>query len=237
MKRFLDPTVLLFLVIMAFMAITGGRFSSPQAWLIHTLMILPGIVIGLSFHEFAHAYSAYKLGDMTPKFQGRVTVSPMSHMDPVGIIALIFVGFGWGIPVQINPNNFKKPRRDELIVALSGVTTNFILAFLFMGAVKLIHVLAVGFTVSSLGQVVVEVLLYVVQINLILMVFNLLPVPPLDGFSILTEVFHLKRTDWYYRIYDKGMIILLILIILGVINRVLLPTVNFLYGMLFGIFF
>ena len=158
-------------------------------------------------------------------------------MDPVGIIALIFVGFGWGIPVQINPNNFKKPRRDELIVALSGVTTNFILAVLFMGAVKLLHVLAVGFTVSSLGQVVVEVLLYVVQINLILMVFNLLPVPPLDGFSILTEVFHLKRTDWYYRIYDKGMIILLILIILGVVNRVLLPTVNFLYGMLFGIFF
>ena len=82
MKRFLDPTALLFIVILAFISITGGRFQSPQAWFIHTLMILPGIVIGLSFHEAAHAFSAYKLGDNTPKFQGRVTINGISIPQP-----------------------------------------------------------------------------------------------------------------------------------------------------------
>lgn len=237
MKRFLDPTAIIFLVIMAFTAISGGRFSSPQDWIFHTLMIFPGIIIGLSFHEFAHAFVAYRLGDMTPKLQGRVTISPLAHIDPIGMIALVFIGFGWGIPVQINPRNFKKPRRDEFLVAIAGVTTNLILAIIFMGMVRLLTSFGAEFAGSSLGGIIVEVLLYVVQINLILMVFNLLPIPPLDGFNIIGEVFNLKRSEWYYKIYDKGMIILLILIILGLVERVLLPAVNFLYQLLFGIFF
>ena len=237
MKRFLDPTAIIFLVIMGVTAITSGRFSSPQAWIFNTLMILPGIVIGLSFHEFAHALVAYKLGDVTPKLQGRVTISPLAHMDPVGMIALIFIGFGWGIPVQINPRNFKKPRRDEFLVAIAGVTTNFILAFIFTGGVRVFVALGGEFASSSLGGTIVEVLLYVVQINLVLMVFNLLPIPPLDGFNIVGEVFNLKRYDWYYKIYNKGMIILLIFIVLGLAERILFPTVNFLYQFILGIFF
>lgn len=222
---------------MAFTAISGGRFSSPQDWIIHTLMIFPGIIIGLSFHEFAHAYVAYRLGDMTPKLQGRVTISPLAHIDPIGMIALVFIGFGWGIPVQINPRNFKKPRRDEFLVAIAGVITNFILAFIFMGGARLLASFGGEFAWSSLGGVIFEILLYVVQINLILMVFNLMPIPPLDGFNIITEVFNLKRKEWYYKVYDKGMIILLVFIILGLVERILLPTVNFFYQLLFGIFF
>ena len=106
-----------------------------------------------------------------------------------------------------------------------------------MGAVRLLTSFGAEFAGSSLGGIIVEVLLYVVQINLILMVFNLLPIPPLDGFNIIGEVFNLKRSEWYYKIYDKGMIILLILIILGLVERVLLPAVNFLYQLLLGIFF
>lgn len=237
MKRLFNPVSLLFLAILAVNAITSGRFNSFQDWALHTLMILPAIAIGLSFHEFAHAFSAYKLGDMTPKQQGRVTINPLAHMDPIGMLALVFIGFGWGIPVEINPRNFKKRRRDELIVALSGVTTNFIIAFLFMGIVKLVYVLALPFAYSSLGQVIIEVLLYVVQINLILMIFNLLPIPPLDGFSVLTEIFNLKETNFYWKIYDKGMIILLGLIILGFLGAILFPALNFFYGMLWKIFF
>ncbi|MFA5638054.1 MAG: site-2 protease family protein [Anaerovoracaceae bacterium] len=237
MKRFLDPTALLFIVILAFISITSGRFQSPQAWFIHTLMILPGIVIGLSFHEAAHAFSAYKLGDNTPKFQGRVTISPRSHIDPIGMVALFFIGFGWGVPVQINPFNFKKRRRDEMIVALSGVTMNFIIAFLFMGLVKLLYTLSLPFLYTSFGSVTVDVLLYVVQINLILMVFNLMPVPPLDGFSVLTQVFNLEKREWYGKVYNKGMTILLILIVFGVLGRVIFPSVNFLYTFLYRLFF
>ena len=91
-------------------------------------MMLPGIIIGLAFHEFAHAAVAFKLGDPTPKMQGRVTINPLAHIDPVGLAALLFAGFGWGVPVQINPSNFKKRRRDELLVSLAGVTMNLVIA-------------------------------------------------------------------------------------------------------------
>ena len=161
MRRFLNPISIIFLVVMTVTAITGGRFSSPLEWIMHTLMILPGIIIGLSFHEFAHAFVAYKLGDSTPKLQGRVTLSPLAHIDPIGMIALVFIGFGWGIPVQINRRNFKKPRRDEFLVAIAGVTTNLILATIFMGLARLLLVFGGEFAWSSLGGVIFEVLLYI----------------------------------------------------------------------------
>ncbi len=237
MMRFLNPMTLIFLAIMLFSSLTSGRFENPQAWLMSTLLMMPAILIGLSFHEFAHAYVANKLGDPTPKYQGRVTVNPMAHVDPIGIICLIFLGFGWGLPVQINPRYFKNTRRDEFLVAISGITLNFILAIVFAGLVKLIEVFALGFAMSSMGEIVVEVLLYVVKINLVLMVFNLLPVPPLDGFNIITQVFNLKQNELYYKIYDKGMIILLVLILFNITDVLIFPALNFFYSLVMGIFF
>lgn len=222
---------------MVFSALTSGRFASPQIWLMNTLMMMPAILIGLSFHEFGHAFVANKLGDPTPKNQGRVTINPFAHVDPIGMICLIFLGFGWGLPVQINPRNFKNTRRDEFLVAISGVTLNFILAIAFAGLVKLIEVFALGFAMSSLGGVLIEVLLNVVKINLVLMIFNLLPVPPLDGFNIITQVFNLKQNDLYYKIYDKGLIILLILIIFNITDIFIFPALNFFYNLVIGIFF
>lgn len=237
MMRFLNPMTLLFLALMLFSSMTSGRFENPQTWLMSTLLMMPAILIGLSFHEFAHAYVANKLGDPTPKFQGRVTVNPLAHLDPIGIICLIFLGFGWGLPVQINPRYFKNTRRDEFLVAISGVTLNFILAIVFAGMVKLIEVFALGFAMSSMGEIVIEVLLYVVKINLVLMVFNLLPVPPLDGFNIITQVFNLKQNELYYKIYDKGMIILLVLILFNITDVLIFPALNFFYNFVMGIFF
>ena len=104
MKRFFNPLTLVLLFTMLYFAISGGRFSDPMDWLISTALLLPGILIGLSFHEFAHAAVAYKLGDMTPKQQGRVTINPLAHLDAFGIICLVFVGFGWGKPVMVNPS-------------------------------------------------------------------------------------------------------------------------------------
>ncbi|MCB6993309.1 site-2 protease family protein [bacterium 210820-DFI.6.37] len=197
-------------------------------WLISTILIIPGVVIGLSFHEFAHGWVAYKLGDPTPKFQGRVTVNPKAHIDPIGFVALMLAGFGWGVPVEINPNNFKNRRRDELLVSLAGVVMNLIIAVVFGFIMKLVLMGAgAGFIDSSLGGALWTILLYVVQINLVLMIFNLIPVPPLDGFSIITELFNIRHTQLYYTIYNNGFFILMALIIFDITDLILTPGVSF----------
>ena len=227
----------LLIAYMAFKAMTDGRYSNPMDWLMSTLVFIPGIVIGLSFHEFAHAYVAYKCGDSTPKLQNRVTLNPAAHIDPIGFIALIFIGFGWGRPVMINPLNFKKSRRDEFLVAIAGVTLNLILAFLFLVILKILYSVAMNFMFSVMGGILHEILINAVYINIVLMVFNLLPVPPLDGFNIITQVFNLKYTDFYYRVYDKGFFILMVLIIFGITGKILWPLVSAIYGFMVGILF
>ncbi|MGI6765246.1 MAG: site-2 protease family protein [Anaerovoracaceae bacterium] len=238
MRRFLsNPMILVLIMLMAFNAVTSGRYANPMDWIMRTLIILPGIILGLSFHEFAHAWVANRCGDPTPKYHNRITINPAAHIDPLGFLALIFIGFGWGRPVVINPNNFRKPRRDELLVSLAGVTMNLILAFLFVGAIRLLYEFALGFMLSDLGMILQDILIWVVHINIVLMVFNLLPIPPLDGFNVLTQIFNLRNTEFYYRVYDKGFLILMILIVFNVTGRILTPAVSNIYTLLAGIFF
>jgi Zn-dependent protease len=237
MKRFLNSPVIILLIIMAAMGIVNGRFSDPLQWAMGIALLIPGILIGISFHEFGHAYVAYKLGDPTPNKQGRVTINPFAHIDIFGFIALIIIGFGWGRPVEINPYNFKNPRRDEFLVGIAGITINFILAIAFAGILKLLIVFGFTFVDTYMGGVVVDIVKNIIVINLVLMVFNLLPVPPLDGFGILTQILNLKGTKLYYAVYDKGFIILIILLLFNIVDIILNPAVNFLFDMIIGIFF
>lgn len=207
----------------------NGRFDDPGAWFYDTLLMLPAIIIGLSFHEFGHAVTAYMLGDNTPKLQGRVTVNPRAHVDVFGFICLLFAGFGWGVPVMIDPRNFKHPRRDELIVSAAGVVMNLLLAILTAFIIKFAGTAIMGL---SLGTAIFQILINIIAINLVLMVFNLIPVPPLDGFGIITEIFNLKRTEFYYKIYDKGLLILMILIVFNITGKIISPIVNFLYALI-----
>ena len=226
MRRFTDPSILIFLLIMAYMAISSGRFSSPVDWFMGVLLTLPGIVLGLALHEFAHAYSAYKLGDDTPRLQGRVTINPIAHMDPIGLICIIFIGFGWGKPVMINPMNFRYRRRDEIIVSLAGVATNFVLAIV-LTIVYAIFIRTTGmFVMTTMGHTIQLMILYAIRINLVLMVFNLLPIPPLDGFSVLSELLRIKYTDIWYKLYQNGMWILMALVLFGVVRTIINVTVN-----------
>jgi len=211
---------------MAYMAISSGRFSSPVDWFMGVLLTLPGIVLGLALHEFAHAYSAYKLGDDTPRLQGRVTINPIAHMDPIGLICIIFIGFGWGKPVMINPMNFRYRRRDEIIVSLAGVATNFVLAIV-LTIVYAIFIRTTGmFVMTTMGHTIQLMILYAIRINLVLMVFNLLPIPPLDGFSVLSELLRIKYTDIWYKLYQNGMWILMALVLFGVVRTIINVTVN-----------
>jgi Zn-dependent protease len=202
------------------------------------LIFLPGIIIGLTFHEFAHAKAANMLGDPTPKLQGRVTLNPLAHIDIVGFIALMIVGFGWGKPVQINGNYFKKFKRDEIIVSISGVLMNLVLAIAFAGILKIMDITASEFfTTSSLGNYLSQMVYGVIWINIILMVFNLMPIPPLDGFNVIAELAHLREKGIYAQVYDKGPIILIILIVFNITDKIIGPVANFFMDLVLNIFF
>ena len=233
MRRNMDITLILFIVILAANSLRSGAFTNPMDWLMNTLMTLPAIIIGLSFHEYAHAIVSYKLGDPTPKMQGRVTINPMAHVDPVGLAALIFAGFGWGVPVEINPTNYANRRKGELLVSLAGVTMNLIIAVVFAVIAKIL-LLTLGAAALSIGagSVLWTMIMYVIQINLVLMIFNLIPCPPLDGFSIISEIFNLKTTSFYWTLYRYGDWILLALIIFGVTGRIISPAVYTLFSLL-----
>lgn len=223
---------------MAANSFVNGSFDDPKQWLMNTLMILPAILIGLTVHEFAHAFVAYRLGDITPKVQKRVSLNPIRHVDPIGMIALLFIGFGWGKPVEVNPYNFKNQRRDNFLTDIAGIVTNIIVAIIFAG---IVYAMVTNnpnyFYYTTVGSNILNITANVIWINLVLAVFNLLPVPPLDGFGIVTEVFNLRKYPWYPRFYELGFPILMVLIIFNITERILVPIMNFLYDFILGIFF
>jgi len=148
--------------------------------------LIPAILIGLTFHEFAHGKVAMALGDPTPRITGRDTLNPIKHIDPVGFILLMVAGFGWAKPVLINPQYFKKPRRDEVLVALAGPAANFIIVLV---SLLLLRILIFSSADSAPAYYLAVFLKYLFIINLSLMLFNLLPFPPLDGSRVILNLF------------------------------------------------
>ena len=193
--------------------------------IITKLLTLPGIILGLSLHEFAHAWMSDRLGDPTPRRQGRLTINPIAHIDPLGFVALLLVGFGWGKPVMIDPSYYKNRRRDEFLVAIAGVTMNLILAVILSFPAKALMNMYYS-SGSALIENIFYIVYYAVSINVCLMVFNLIPCPPLDGWNIVTQIFRLDRYRWWYKVYQYGQWILLILIFANVTDMILMPCVT-----------
>lgn len=229
--RNVNPAILIILVVMVVNSMLHTQQSIGD-WLYSTLLTLPGIVIGLTFHEAAHGYVSYWLGDPTPKLQGRLSFNPLHHIDPVGFVALLIAGFGWGQPVQIDPRYYKHRRRDELLVSLAGVAMNFLIAIVTALAIRgLLAVMSYSFY-QGIGIVIIQILYYIFMINIVLMIFNLLPVPPLDGFGILTQIFNLEKYPWYVNLYNNGFFILMLLIIFNVTDMIIGPCFTFFYNLL-----
>lgn len=206
--------------------------------LIATLLTLPAVLIAITFHEYAHAFVATKLGDDTPMLQGRLTLNPIKHVDPVGFALLLFAGFGWGKPVQINPRNFNRKysmEAGEAIVSVAGPIMNFILAVVFALVYAALYKFAPAFIITQAGAIVFDMLLYLVIINIGLGVFNLIPLPPLDGSKILTKFLPYNAKQWFREKETIFYIIFLVLWISGLTGYIISPVLNFLYtGLLNG---
>lgn len=194
----------------------GNSISRILAFVVGYLF---AIIIAFSLHEYAHALTAYKLGDYTPKAMGRLTINPLKHIDAFGLIGFLVVGFGWAKPVEINPLNFKKYRRDMFLVSVAGVLTNLLLAFLFSGIffffVKYAgHIDTQGYLSFSndLLYMIYYFLEYSIILNIALFCFNLIPIYPLDGFNALKSLFRFngKFLNFMYR---WGNLILIIFIL------------------------
>ena len=184
---------------------------SIQEKILYGLIMIFALMLSFSIHEFMHAFAADRLGDPTPRNMGRLTLNPLAHMDPMGMILLMVAGFGWGKPVQYNPNRrnkFRSPRLMNIMVHLAGVTGNFILA-LFSGIIAtLITCIASGRVLPGSGaaiavNTVAMAFAYTEQFSLMLLAFNLLPVPPLDGFHVLEELLPYRiRSKEGYRKFE-----------------------------------
>ncbi len=195
------------------------------------LLTIPGVLIALTFHEFAHAWAATKLGDDTPRLQGRLSLNPFNHIDPVGFVFLIVAGFGWGKPVQIDPRNFNGKyslSKAEAIVAAAGPIMNFILAFVFLIIYYVLFVVTNALSGLSImwQQVIEQVISYTVHINIGLGVFNLVPLPPLDGSKVLMHFLPYKAKEWFYKYEQIFYIIFVILFITGLSSVILNPIFN-----------
>ncbi|SFQ96519.1 site-2 protease family protein [Desulfoscipio geothermicus] len=183
------------------------------------LLLLPAILIGLTFHEFAHGWVADRLGDHTARYQGRLTLNPLAHIDPVGFLMLILFKFGWAKPVPVNPYNMRgDPSRNMLLVSLAGPAANILVA--------LLAAVLIG---TGLPRIIPygNYLFYLtLQINVVLAIFNLIPVPPLDGSKILAGLLP-GQSRFIYQMETYGTIILLILLFTGVLGRIIWPAVSF----------
>lgn len=214
-----------------------GLFSMSSSEWLYLLLTLPAVIIAVTFHEFAHAFAADRFGDTTPRNQGRLTLNPLSHLDPFGFLLMMFAHIGWGKPVQINPNNFNSNKSRgfcEVMISLAGPLMNFILAVVSCVAYLLIIRLAAdSFVSSSVGNIILYLLSILISVNIGLGVFNLIPLPPLDGEKIFRNFLPYKAKDWLNRNYQTLYSVFLILWFFGLLEVIVSPVISFLSNALF----
>lgn len=206
--------------------------------LIVMLLTLPAVLIAITFHEYAHAFAADKLGDDTPRNQGRLSLNPLTHLDPVGAILLVFAGFGWGKPVQINPTKFDRKismSAGEAIVSLAGPLMNIILAVIFTIILCIMEkYMAVFVLTNQIGGIIFQLVQVTISINIGLGIFNLIPLPPLDGSKILRHFLPYKAKEWIYNNERFFYLIFLVIWITGLAGVIISPVINFIYRIIVG---
>lgn len=216
---------MLFLILIIWSFISMG----VSGW-IQILMLIPAIVIGISLHEYAHARAADKLGDTTPRIQGRLTLNPLKHLDFFGTLLIFGCNFGWGKPVQINPDNFVNTNRSkgfcEVMVALAGPLMNFFVAIIMAFVITLIKTFEIPFFNTQAGVILYQILVNILMINVGLGVFNLIPLPPLDGDKIFKNLLPYRVRSFLDRNTYTIQVMFLILYFFGVLSYITAPIIE-----------
>jgi len=198
-------------------------FQSPITFVILALLL----IFSIGIHEFSHALIADRLGDPTPRAQGRLTINPLAHLDPIGMILIVVIGFGWGKPVVYDPYNLNNPHRDSAYIALAGPVSSLLTAIVFA---LLVHIVPVA-------TPIVQILMYAVRLNVMLALFNFIPVYPLDGFRIVSGLLPAQSREDWNQLSHYGIIILILLIFplfgnSSVLSLLISPSISFITSLL-----
>lgn len=210
-------------------------------YILNMILMIPGMLIAFTFHEYAHALVADKLGDKTPRFQGRLTLNPIAHIDPIGFIAVLIFSFGWAKPVQTNPSAYKNYYKDDLKVSLAGPIANFIVAIIAALILGFYMNFIYGILPEALAGVLYSMLYMILVINVNIGLFNLIPIPGLDGFSLLRDLNPKTFYRFEEKFYQYQMMIMLLLIFVGgriiqVPARIIMNSLLSLASLVVGIF-
>lgn len=218
-------------VVIAIMVLTTlvNYITNPGA-LFSLLLSIPGVLVAITFHEFAHGFVAYKLGDNTAKDEGRLSLNPLDHLDPIGTLMLLFAGFGWGKPVHVNPRNYTRKismEKGEAIVSSAGPIMNILLAIIFTliyFAVK--KYASVAFLSSTVGGIILLLIVSIISTNIGLGVFNLIPLPPLDGSKIIMPFLPYKAKEFFVNNEQIFSLIFVVLWVTGIAGIIITPVIN-----------
>lgn len=220
--------------------VLGSIFTMTTGSILSLILTLPAVLIAITFHEYAHAFVADKLGDDTPRIQGRLTLNPFAHLDPIGAVLLVFVHFGWGKPVEINPRNFSRKismSAGEAIVSLAGPLMNFILAIVFTIISCILVKFASSFILfNQIGAIIYTLIKICISINIGLGVFNLIPLPPLDGSKVLIRFLPTGAKNWFIQNEQIFYIVFIVIWITGIAGSVISPAIQAMYNGLIGFF-
>lgn len=219
----------MFIIAGVLLLIAVMRYATNADTLLALLLTAPGVLIAITFHEFAHGYAAYKLGDDTAKNDGRLSLNPFAHLDPVGTLMLLVAGFGWGKPVEVNPRNYNRDisvEKADAIVSVAGPVMNFILAIVFTIIYCAIAKFGGGFILTRIGMIVLTLIQYTIFTNIGLGVFNLLPFPPLDGSKVIMPFLPNNIKQWFLSNEHIFYIIFIILYITGIAGSIISPIMS-----------
>ena len=218
----------LYIIIRILVLFSLARYGTEG--LFDLVLSVPAVLLAITVHEFGHAFAAYKLGDDTPLRQGRLSLNPLDHVDPLGIAMLLFAHIGWGKPVQVDPRNYNRNisvEKADAIVSFAGPLMNFITAIIFaLIYCAIIKFAKISFITSNIGIIIIAIVSYIVTMNIGLGIFNMIPLPPLDGSKIFLPILPYNAKTWFIEHEQIFYFVFLIIWITGIAGSLISPLIG-----------